>query len=550
MQLSASTLPYDPPAASAADPALAADRASRNSSPNAPADGFGAMLVAKSNAPAAPAKSGASAKPSSSPLGATVANADETDATDQETDSTADDAAAATPATDPAAGEGVPDAAAMANWLAANGVLAPLASATETSPVGLELTPGNPEATGGVEESASSAADSICAAGLTTPNQTPGQPAAGISPGESAGLPAGAPTADSAATTADSASAPAAVVRFGRLLTQATPADAKAELPAAAIASTASDETPLSPAGEEAAAVAAQASTPVPAATTRTKIQSTPSGSTSTADATAPDAAIAPGELADNAAEKFAALQERFLRRYSIGDKAELKKAIAPASEVVAGPSSVLGINAAQPVSAMPALTLTPSPAAAEHVSAVSAPLTFDALVKEVATLPNEVSHAASRAVDSVMAIADHFGTGGQRAVSLQFTVSGVELAVHVELRGNAVHTTFRTDSPELRAALAAEWQSVNPTASGNRSQWLADPVFSSSSSGNGMSGNTNSGFQQHADARQGQPQAFAEDMARLRSPLRVPAPATPAVASTPSARPVVVTSSRLHAFA
>jgi hypothetical protein len=56
-----------------------------------------------------------------------------------------------------------------------------------------------------------------------------------------------------------------------------------------------------------------------------------------------------------------------------------------------------------------------------------------------------------------------------------------------VELREGAVHTTFRTDSTELRSALAHEWQSVSGQAS-DRPVKMADPVFAGSHGGSSSS--------------------------------------------------------------
>ena len=95
-----------------------------------------------------------------------------------------------------------------------------------------------------------------------------------------------------------------------------------------------------------------------------------------------------------------------------------------------------------------------------------------------VATLRETMSAVVS-AVDAL----ERSGKAGQNSVDLQFHVGSERLALRVELRDGIVHTTFHTDSSELRSALAREWQSVIQP-SGARDTRLADPVFSSPSAG------------------------------------------------------------------
>jgi hypothetical protein len=65
----------------------------------------------------------------------------------------------------------------------------------------------------------------------------------------------------------------------------------------------------------------------------------------------------------------------------------------------------------------------------------------------------------------------------------LQFSVGGTDLNVRVEMRADEVRATFRTDSPELRSALAHEWQAAGNPVAGERSFRLAPPVFTSNQS-------------------------------------------------------------------
>ncbi len=92
---------------------------------------------------------------------------------------------------------------------------------------------------------------------------------------------------------------------------------------------------------------------------------------------------------------------------------------------------------------------------------------------------PTAVAH---RAVDAVLTAVERFSAGDRHTVQMQFSVGGTDLSVRVELRGDEVRTTFRTDSPELRSALAHEWQAAGSVAA-DRPVRLAPPVFSSNDS-------------------------------------------------------------------
>lgn len=155
-----------------------------------------------------------------------------------------------------------------------------------------------------------------------------------------------------------------------------------------------------------------------------------------------------------------------------------------------------------------------------EAISAAAVPLTFDALVEEAAQ-GVEHTNSARKAVETAMSLLDQAGKGTQRGVNLQFSVSGVDVAVRVEMRDDQVHTTFRTDSPELRAALAQEWQSVVSTHAADRSQKLADPVFTSNASPGSTSGDSGASQQREPSTRQSQwenPTAFARAGAAQRA--------------------------------
>jgi hypothetical protein len=116
-----------------------------------------------------------------------------------------------------------------------------------------------------------------------------------------------------------------------------------------------------------------------------------------------------------------------------------------------------------------------------ERAAAMPTPAPSASSAGMISSEPSVVAH---RAVDAVMTAVERFSTGDRHAVQLQFSVGGADLAVRVEMRGDEVHTTFRTDSPELRSALAHEWQATTSDTA-DLSVRIATPVFSSNDSAN-----------------------------------------------------------------
>lgn len=224
------------------------------------------------------------------------------------------------------------------------------------------------------------------------------------------------------------------------------------------------------------------------------------------------DAAASAAETAANfgrapAPEKSAGRFDALPEVGRTGASHEQKLTLGSDQSTVGNQSASVGINAAKQEPFMPALAHpTPPPFAENEPMSLSAvPLTFDALMKESTPPPAELASSARRAVDSAMAMAEHFTTGPQRGVNLQFSVSGVDVAVRVEMRQDGVHTTFRTDSPELRAALAQEWNSVVTAQPADRPQRLAEPVFTSTSSSAPNSGDADASQHREPGARQNQ---------------------------------------------
>jgi len=91
-------------------------------------------------------------------------------------------------------------------------------------------------------------------------------------------------------------------------------------------------------------------------------------------------------------------------------------------------------------------------------------------------------SRVALRAVNAVAEVKEQIAAGGSSVVNMRFSVAGADLAVRVESRSGEVHVTFRSDSAELRTALAEEWQAVSASEAG-RPLRAIDPVFAAAGS-------------------------------------------------------------------
>lgn len=120
----------------------------------------------------------------------------------------------------------------------------------------------------------------------------------------------------------------------------------------------------------------------------------------------------------------------------------------------------------------------------------------------------------ALRAVETVTGLAEaQFAASMQRAgaVHLRLKFGGEDLSVHVALRDGVVHTSFRTDSVQLRDAIAREWQAVVAQSPAQMMRYV-EPVFAPASSGVGSGGGDTAQQQSprqqqsHSDAGQQRP--------------------------------------------
>jgi hypothetical protein len=161
-----------------------------------------------------------------------------------------------------------------------------------------------------------------------------------------------------------------------------------------------------------------------------------------------------------------------------------------------------------------------PAPAAAAPLAASGAPEAVAAVMKLIQAQANQ-------------------SQGGVSAVNLSFKFGDDDLSVRVAWRDGIVQTQFRTDSDELRAALAGEWQTMS-AAPASRALPLATPVFSSSSDSASASG---------GESRQSAQSGFGRDWGQSDGGSAA-APLVPSGPVSPRRPPPLVAAGRLHAFA
>jgi hypothetical protein len=185
---------------------------------------------------------------------------------------------------------------------------------------------------------------------------------------------------------------------------------------------------------------------------------------------------------------------------------------------------------AASASSAAPAVSVSVGTVVAANLSSEApAPV---ATLRETMTAVVQAVEALERHVDAA-----------SKSVDLKFSVGGEKLDLRVELRDGTVHTTFRTESPELRTALASEWRASVPVETGG-SVRLADPVFNAGSAGGEAAfGSAGQGASQQRSPQDRAPAAFHLPHDFLDNTAM---PESPTVPSAAHARPL----SLLNAFA
>ncbi|MCX6954717.1 MAG: hypothetical protein NTV51_21385 [Verrucomicrobia bacterium] len=251
---------------------------------------------------------------------------------------------------------------------------------------------------------------------------------------------------------------------------------------------------------------------------------------------------------------KIAATSRYFSAEKNPDQFATDKTFLSASSQVVAKSDSSVGTGVAKAEATMPATFLNQPATAAVHAHAPVPSVALAAADRSAdftsaSVLAPEGVDTAHRAVEAVLTAVDRFSAGERHSVYLNFSVGGADLNVRVELRADQVHATFRTDSPELRTALAREWQAVNGSDAGDRTQRVATPVFTANSNSpdssnlSSFAGGDGSSRQRDPGARQTGGESFevaaarnrgARSTAPVRSTEAVSSPSRPAAPSGP----------------
>jgi hypothetical protein len=170
-----------------------------------------------------------------------------------------------------------------------------------------------------------------------------------------------------------------------------------------------------------------------------------------------------------------------------------------------------VGIPVAQSRSAMAAPS-SERPTADELIVQAFAPENRSASAAPLADIrEHRPSTIAQRAVEAVVEVVEaQAATRLQPApgVQLHLKLGGEDIAIRVELREGNVHTQFRTDSPEVRQAIAQEW-SLLRTESPERTLRYLEPEFPADRPGSAPGGSGQHGAASHQQSRPPQPEIF-----------------------------------------
>jgi len=179
--------------------------------------------------------------------------------------------------------------------------------------------------------------------------------------------------------------------------------------------------------------------------------------------------------------EKIAAAFNPLARDLSQTGMALPKTIVSATQQEVRGGEEFVGTSVAKSEPAMPFVLADHPSAPAALASTPAAPdwqhRQFDLTA---ATEPAQQARDTVATVMSVIDAQEKPESAATRTVTMDFDFGGERLAVRVEYRDGMVHAHFRTQSLELRSALAQEWSHV--TAAPENVLRLAEPVFVTSS--------------------------------------------------------------------
>ena len=205
------------------------------------------------------------------------------------------------------------------------------------------------------------------------------------------------------------------------------------------------------------------------------------------------------------------------------------------------------GTGSAKPGSLMSTATLSTSEPNAFAADAALAPA-FNAGAEKASTgEAASIECTAQNAVETIFSLAERVASADAQSINLRFSIGDNDLRVRVGYWGDEVRATFLTESPELRATLLQEWQSLGSPAADRASVRFADPVFSSAAQGDASNSSFDSASQQHRESAARRENSSAPvDIFRPRVSDRdftTPAPGLPV-------RGLPTSTQRLHTFA
>ncbi|HKB92205.1 MAG TPA: hypothetical protein VKC60_16940 [Opitutaceae bacterium] len=205
-------------------------------------------------------------------------------------------------------------------------------------------------------------------------------------------------------------------------------------------------------------------------------------------------------KFSQRSSEKIAPMINAPSASKAVDPKSTLKKSfLSVDKESLTKASSAVGITGAKQGANMftddakPQDTASSAVLGLSSVNAVGSIGTHDA---GQASSSNSTSNSVSEpklaaVITEILKANDRVGTNEKTSVDLHFNFGAHDhLSVRVEWRGGVVHTTFQTNSAELRDTLTSTWRDYAPQAA-EKPYRFAEPVFSSSNNG-GFSAQTN----------------------------------------------------------
>lgn len=208
----------------------------------------------------------------------------------------------------------------------------------------------------------------------------------------------------------------------------------------------------------------------------------------------------------------------------------------------------IAGIDVAKSDPAMPAKPFNPASLASDALRSAVLAVRSDVAPATTAgdtaaAVPAAATDFARSAVQTVVNVVDsQVAVQGHdlSSVNLRLNFEGQDLAIRVELRPDGVHTSFHTDSPELRTALSQQWQ-TSAVDDASRGLHFHEPQFAAADRAPGFTPNGQSSSDQSSRDPQQRSRLADESGAAVfgrsaASPAAAPAPAAVRAAPVRSA--------------